>query len=163
MVSDWFCLLHKKRWIWVGNYLENRGEEVSRNEYTAVIRLTISKWRKISGKEEGSGRRSSMPLSFRMHGKSSSLKDFTSSQCFLCHVLQVSGDFSEWWVSLISKRPLQQMIRSWLAMIFTIKLSIFLFLSIAHSIDDYSQRLKPWATDCQVGLETWMSFTLEFF
>ena len=48
-------------------------------------------------------------------------------------------------------------------MIFTIKLSIFLFLSIAHSIDDYSQRLKPWATDYQVGLETWMSFTLEFF
>ena len=76
------------------NYPENRGEEESGNEYTAVIRIT--KWRKISGKEEGSGRRSSMPMSIRMHGKSSSLEDFTSSQCFLCHVLQVCGDFSEW-------------------------------------------------------------------
>ena len=79
--------------------------------------------------------------------------------CMYCRFVEIflSDEY------LLSKRPLQQMIRSWLAMIFTIKLSVFLFLSIAHSIDDYSQRLRPWATDYQVGLKTWMSFSLEFF
>ena len=42
------------------------------------------------------------------------------------------------------------MIRSWLPVIFALRLIHFLFLSFTHSFDCCSQRLNLWANDCLV-------------